>query len=116
MADKVYIRDLKLRGKHGVYDWEWEKEQEFIVNIVADVDVREAGKSDNLEHTADWQSMHRIARDTVAGPTVYLIEKMATIIAEKILEHPRVQSVTVSICKNEILSDGVPGVSITRTR
>jgi len=52
----------------------------------------------------------------VGGPSTYLIEKMATDIAEKILQHRRVQSVTVSVCKKEILADGIPGVSITRTR
>ena len=115
--DKVFIKDLSLRGKHGVYEWEWEKEQEFIFDIIADVDISKAVKSDKLDDTVCWTTMYEIAKDVVAGPTIYLIERIADTVARRILEgEKRIQSITVTIRKSEILSEGVPGVTITRTQ
>jgi len=117
MADKVFIQHLKLKGRHGVYDWEWEKEQEFEFNIVAEVDIAKAAKSDKLDDTVCWTYLYNIAKEVIAGPTIYLIERIASTVAGRILEgEPRIASVTVTIRKNEILSEGIPGVTITRTR
>ncbi len=114
--DKVSIQNLKLRGKHGVYGWEWEKEQEFIIDISADVDLNIAAKSDDLGDTLDWVYMHKTATDVIGGPTIYLIEKIADTIATKILEDRRVKAVTVGVRKSEIVENAIPGVTITRTR
>ena len=117
MSDKVFIRDLSLRGKHGVYEWEWEQAQEFIFDITADVDVSKAAKSDQLEDTVCWTYLHKIAKEVIEGPTMYLIERIAETTARRILEgEERVASVSVTVRKNEILEEGVPGVTITRTR
>jgi len=117
MTDTVFIEELSLRGKHGVYDWEWEKPQEFLFDIYADVDLTKAAKSDKLDDTVCWTYMHKIAKEVIDGPTIYLIEKIATTVAERILEgEPRVTSVTVKLRKNEILDEGVPGVSVTRSQ
>ena len=116
MADRVFIEHLSLRGKHGVYDWEWEKSQEFIIDISADIDLAAAAKSDDITDTADWTGMYSIAKEVIEGPSMYLIEKIAEIIAMRILEDKRIKSITVQVRKNEILAEGVPGVSITRNR
>lgn len=115
--DKVFIENLSLRGKHGVYEWEWEKEQEFMFDITAEVDVKKAAKTDKLDDTVCWTYMHDIAKSVIDGPTMYLIERIATTVADRILEgEPRIKSITVKIRKNEILQNGIPGVCITRTR
>ncbi len=115
--DKVFIQDLSLRGKHGVFEWEWEKEQEFIFDITAEVDIRKAAQTDKLEDTVCWTYLHDIAKSVIASPTIYLIEKIATTVAERILEgEPRIRAVRIKLRKNEILENGVPGVSIVRTR
>ena len=117
MRDKVFIRDLSLRGKHGVYEWEWEKPREFIFDITADFDISKAAKSDKLEDTVCWTYLHKIAKEVIDGPTIFLIERIADTVAQRILEgEERVAAVTVTIRKNEILEEGVPGVTITRTR
>ena len=115
--DQVFIRDLSLRGKHGVYDWEWEKEQEFIFDIVAEVDISKAAQSDNLDDTVCWTVMHDIAKKVIDGPIIYLIERIASTVADQILAaDARIERISVTIRKNEILQNGVPGVSIVRTR
>jgi len=100
---RVFIDGLKLRGKHGVYDWEWEKEQEFRIDLSAEVDLDKAAASDKLEDTVCWTYMYEIAKAVISGPTVYLIERIADTIARRILEgEPRISSITVSVRKNEI--------------
>ena len=99
-----------------MYDWEWEKEQEFIIDIAVDVDLRKSARSDDIADTVDWASLYKIAKEVIDGPTMYLIERIAETIATRILENERIQSTTISVRKNEILENGVPGVTITRTR
>ena len=115
--DTVFIEHLRLKGKHGVYDWEWQKDQEFEFDIAAQVDIAKAAASDKLEDTVCWTYLYKIAKEVIDGPTIYLIERIAEEVAQRILAHePRIASVSVTIRKNEILDEGIPGVTITRTR
>jgi FolB domain-containing protein len=51
--DKVVIRDLLARGILGVNDWEREKPQDILINIVVFTDTRGADKSDDLSECVD---------------------------------------------------------------
>ena len=113
-TDRIFVEHLSFRGKHGVGDEERSKEQEFIVDISADIDIRAAAQSDKLSDTVDWMIFHDIARDAVQGKSYYLIERLAEVIAQKALENERIACVTVSVRKREMLEGGLPGVTITR--
>ena len=114
--DRVFIKGLSLRGKHGVYKHERIAEQNFMLDISADVDVSAAGKSDSLDDTVDYVRFSDIAKDVVENNSYYLVEKLAEVIAGRILEDVRIHSVSVSILKPQALDNGIPGVSIVRTR
>ncbi|MEY4747434.1 MAG: hypothetical protein RLZZ416_483 [Candidatus Parcubacteria bacterium] len=114
--DKVFIEHLSLTGKHGVGEEERQEEQEFLIDISADIDTRKAADSDHLSDTVDWTVFHDIARDAVEKRSYCLIERLAEVIAQEILKDRRVARVVVTVRKKEILEGGLPGVTIVRTR
>jgi 7,8-dihydroneopterin aldolase/epimerase/oxygenase len=114
--DAVFLKDLKVVGKHGVYEHERRAEQEFLVDIEASFDTRAASASDKLEDSTDYDAFAKIAKEVVERNTFYLIERLADSIAKEILADVRIASVRVTVRKPAALQSGVPGVSIERNR
>ena len=114
--DTVFVEDLEVIGTHGVHEHERKFEQKFMVDIRATFDASAAAVSDKLSDTLDYGSFCRIARETIESEPVYLIEKLALTIINRILEDTRIISVSVTIRKPSVLASGVPGVTITRNR
>ena len=114
--DRVFIEGLSIAGKHGVLEHERKLEQEFVFDISASFDARVAATSDTLADTIDYIRFRDIVRDVIGNSPHYLIEKIATIIAERILEDKRIGEVTVTIRKPAVLASGIPGISITRAQ
>jgi FolB domain-containing protein len=46
--DQIIIRDLLARGIIGVNDWEREKPQDILINIILFADLRQSGETDDL--------------------------------------------------------------------
>ena len=113
--DKIFIENLSVTGKHGVMKHERELEQNFLVDIVAEFDVTLGAKSDKLSGSLDYSRLRDIARETIEEEkSVYLIEKLASLMAEKILKDRRIKNVSISIRKPSVFPSGVPGVKIIR--
>lgn len=114
--DTVFLEGLSIKGKHGVQDRERQVEQEFLIDIKASFDANASARTDKLSDTVNYARFRDIARDIVANNSFYLIEKVAALIAEKILEDDRIAIVAITIRKPAVYGDCVPGISITRTR
>ncbi len=115
--DRIFVEGLALRGKHGVHHKEREEEQDFLIDISAELDTTAAAKSDNIADTADYTKFVDIARECVERNSFYLIERLGERIARSVLEQDtRVTRVEVTVRKPDALQKGVPGVNIVRTR
>jgi len=55
--DQIFINDLVARGVIGVYDWEREKPQEILINIVLFADLHQAGESDDIRDSVSYQTV-----------------------------------------------------------
>lgn len=115
-TDIIFLHDLHVFGKHGVYEEERNVEQEFIIDVSATIDTTLAAKSDNLKDTVDYVQFKNIAEEIIQGISCYLVEKIGEDIAKRVLEDKRIVSVVVTIKKPAVLKNGLPGVTITRTR
>ena len=112
--DYITIDDLRIQGAHGHYEHERQVEQEFLISLKVGVDAKEAGKSDSLADTIDYDKLRGIIEDVFKGKSHYLIEALAEEIAEKILQETPAKEVTISIQKTAVWPNGVPGISLTR--
>ena len=118
-TDRIELTGLRAVGTIGVLPEERSRRQPFEVDLVLHVDVRKAGRSDDLDQTVDYGSAISMARKVVESEPAQLLERVATRIAEEILGLARVDAVEVVIRK---LRPPVPediqstAVRITRRR
>ncbi len=99
MADRIELRGLTVRGRHGVFDHEREDGQDFVVDIIVWIDLADAAASDDLTETYDYGILADRAAAIVAGPARNLIETVAAEIAEDVMEDQRVHAVEVTVHK-----------------
>ena len=85
MTDRIVLVNMRFEGKHGVLEEEQTTAQPFEVDAELILDLRPAGRSDDLSLTVDYRDVFRICRQVVEGPSFRLIETVAETIATRIL-------------------------------
>ena len=98
MSTIVAVENYKLKGKHGVYDYEREKDQNFIVSIW--VVLKEPASGDDLTTSVDYGFLQRTIHDVVArGESVKMMETLCDQIIEIVSGHLNVAGVKIRIEK-----------------
>ena len=97
--DRVELTGLRVTGHHGVFAFEREQGQEFVVDVVLHVDTRVAAASDDLADAVDYGVVAQRVHDAVARDPVNLIETLAGRIASTCLYDDRVRAVDVALHK-----------------
>lgn len=99
MADRIELRGLTIRGRHGVFDHERADGQDFVVDMTVWIDLADAAASDELADTYDYAALAELAADVVAGPPRNLIEAVGGEIADRVMQDERVHAVEVVVHK-----------------
>jgi 7,8-dihydroneopterin aldolase/epimerase/oxygenase len=99
VSDRIALRGLQVRGHHGVFEHERRDGQDFVLDLVLDVDLAKAGASDDLADTVDYGALAEGAAAVVAGPPRRLIEAVAAEVAQRVLDDERVAAVEVTLHK-----------------
>ena len=97
--DRISLRGLRAWGHHGVFAFEQDRGQEFIVDVDLSVDISPAAASDRLADTVDYGQVAAEVSAIVTGERFALVETLANRVAERCLAHPHVQAVTVTVHK-----------------
>lgn len=101
MLDRIELRGIAARGRHGWFAYEREESQPFLVDVTLGVDTRPAAASDELSDTVDYGTLaERVVRAVEAEP-VKLVETLAQRIADICLDDIRVEEVEVTVHKPE---------------
>jgi len=98
----VRVRGLEAFGHHGVLAAEQSLGQRFVVDL--DIELRDAlaSRTDELVDTVDYASLSDAVCALVSGPPVALLERLAGMIADLVLEDPRTRAVTVTVRKPHV--------------
>lgn len=100
MRDRLFVDELRIRTIVGVHEWEQREPQEIVVHLEAEVDLGAAAVTDDLEDTVDYGRLIRGVQAHVEGSRFHLVERLASSIADHILEgFPRVAAITVRVDK-----------------
>lgn len=99
MSDRISMRGLTVYGFHGVLDTEQVQGQDFIVDVDLEIDLAPAAASDDITDTVHYGELAEAIADVVAGPSVKLIETLASQLADVCLADERVQSARVTVHK-----------------
>jgi 7,8-dihydroneopterin aldolase/epimerase/oxygenase len=99
VADRIELRGLRVRGRHGVFDHERRDGQDFVVDVTVWMELAAAAVSDDLADTVDYGALAQLAADVVAGPPRNLIETVAAEIADAVMSDERLHAVEVVVHK-----------------
>ncbi|HEX8632140.1 MAG TPA: dihydroneopterin aldolase [Catenuloplanes sp.] len=98
-ADRISLTGLRARGNHGVYDFERADGQDFLIDVVLELDLRPAAASDSVTDTLHYGELAERLVAVVAGEPVNLIETLADRLAAVCLVDRRVAVATVTVHK-----------------
>ena len=117
MKDIIRMTGMSFYGYHGVSAAERETGRMFEVDCELEVDLAEAGKSDQLTDTVDYAAVYETIRETVEGKAFSLLERLAGELAARVLDRFGVYSVTMRVRKlNPPVRGGVKHIEVELTR
>ncbi|MEX2161919.1 MAG: dihydroneopterin aldolase [Anaerolineales bacterium] len=115
--DKIIIKDLLVRGIIGINDWEREEAQEILINVEISTDLRQAGESDNLEHSINYRTISKKIIAHTEQAQRWTVEALAADVAAICLAVPGAQAVRVRVEKPGALRFAASvGVEIERRK
>jgi dihydroneopterin aldolase len=95
----ITLSGLRVRGHHGVFDFEREQGQDFVVDVVLELDLTRAARSDRVTDTVHYGELAEALVAVVAGEPVNLIETLADRLVTVCLADARVAAATVTVHK-----------------
>lgn len=115
--DRIFISDLKVATRIGVYAWERQVTQTLLLNLEIGLPSEKPCHSDDLADALDYTAVVKRIEDLLDQHPYHLLERLAQAIAELVLAEFGAPWVKLSIAKLAPLP-GVKalGVSIERQR
>ncbi|MBO4208412.1 dihydroneopterin aldolase [Micromonospora echinofusca] len=113
------LTGLRAHGRHGVYDFERAQGQDFVVDVVLELDLGPAARSDDVADTVHYGELAGRLVAVLTGEPVNLIETLADRLLTVCLADQRVDRATVTVHKPQapIPHDfGNVAVTMSRTR
>lgn len=117
MSDVITLTGLRVWGWHGVFEHEKRDGQEFVVDVRMWADLSAAAATDDLSATIDYGHVAGIVAEVVGGRPYDLIEAVAGVLADRIVDRPRVAAAEVTVHKPAApIPQDFADVSVTITR
>jgi 7,8-dihydroneopterin aldolase/epimerase/oxygenase len=120
MSDRIFVTGLVLHAHHGVGDDEGRIGQQFLVDLIVELGLSSAAKSDKLVDTLSYADLIMEADRAFRAQRFRLVEAAAGAVAEALLgAFPRIARLTVTVHKPHAPIAAVfadVGVTIVRSR
>ncbi len=97
--DLIRLLGVEAAGHHGVLEVEKLTGQPFVVDVVLELDLSRAGRTDDLADTVSYAEIAGDVMARITGPPFDLIERLAEVIADDVLARPLVDAVEVTVHK-----------------
>jgi FolB domain-containing protein len=97
--DKIFIKDILARGIIGIHDWEREKPQDILINLVIFFTEHEDPKPDDLREYIDYSAMTKRVIQVAETAQRFTVEALAEDIARICLEEPKALKAIVRVEK-----------------
>ncbi len=113
--DKVLIKDLRVVGIIGIYDFERTTPQEMVFNLTLFTDTRKAAESDDIADCVDYEKVSNHVKAHAETSKRLTVEALAEDVARLCLETPGVRGVCVKVEKTQAIAfTASVGVEIER--
>jgi dihydroneopterin aldolase len=108
MSNIIRIKNAVFYAYHGALEEEQNIGGKFSADVDMYLDFSLAAEKDDLNSTINYNDVYQFINKIVNEKKYYLIETIATIISEKLLENfPIVQKVIVKVRKNSVPVGGL---------
>lgn len=98
--DQIRIDNVRFFAHHGVFDFEREQGQEFVISAVLDTDTHKAGMSDHLEDSTSYAEVAEFLVDFLTQNTYRLLEAAAEQACRAaLLRFPLLRGITLELKK-----------------
>jgi dihydroneopterin aldolase len=100
MSDTIFVKGLALHAYHGVMPHEAKVGQSFKLDLVLDIDLGDASRSDKLKDTVSYDLVVKAVSEAFCGRRYRLVEAAAGAVADAVLAgFPTVGAVRVTVHK-----------------
>ena len=97
--DKIFLKDLLVRGIIGIHDWERERPQDILINITAFTDTSRAAETDDLTDCVDYSALAKKVQAHAETAARFTVEALANDLAKLCLEQKGIRKVIVRVEK-----------------
>ena len=97
--DCIRIKNIKIKARHGVYEFERKKDGIFELDIEIYLLLEKSGQSDKIEDTIDYDNIVSIATKAFTEKNYNLLEAAAQSVCEKLLDALNVAKVILRVRK-----------------
>src|SRR5260370_19671300 len=94
---RIVLEGMSFSGRHGVRPAEREHAQDFEVDIDMEADLAGPGSTDRIEDTVDYRAAHAIAKQTIEGESVKLLEPLPAPVADRDLNLAMTNALNVPV-------------------
>jgi dihydroneopterin aldolase len=116
-VDRITLTGLRARGRHGVYDFERQEGQEFVVDAILEMDLGRAYTTDDVADTVHYGELAARLVEVISGEPVNLIETLAARLLDVCLADKRVAAATITVHKPQApIPHAFHDVSVTLQR
>ena len=95
--DRIHLRGIRSYGYTGFLAEEKILGQWFSVDLILEIDLQSAGQSDDLRDTLDYREAIETVKTTINTERFDLVERLAQVIAERLLQLDRQQLKAVNV-------------------
>ncbi|HML06553.1 MAG TPA: dihydroneopterin aldolase [Xanthobacteraceae bacterium] len=100
MSDAIFVNGLVLHAYHGVMPHEAKVGQPFKLDLVLDIDLAEASRTDTLKDTISYEMLVKVASEAFRARRYRLVEAAAGAVADAVLDrYPQVRGARVTVRK-----------------
>jgi 7,8-dihydroneopterin aldolase/epimerase/oxygenase len=100
MSDAIFINGLVLHAYHGVMQHEAKVGQTFKLDLVLDIDLAEASRTDKLKNTVSYDAVVQTASEAFCAKRYRLVEAAAGAVADAVLAAcPAARRIRVTVHK-----------------
>lgn len=115
--DYIELKGLRVRGFHGVYEFERRQGQDFVVDVSLGLSLDRAAESDDVADTVHYGELASRLAEVVAGEPVNLLETLASRLLDVCMSERRVKAATVTVHKPQApIEQAFSDVSVTMHR
>ena len=102
----IRLKNMIFYGYHAVYEFEKEKGTNFEIDLELFTPLAKSSKSDNIEHTINYEDIYELVKKIFGSKSYFLLEKLADSISRSIFEEHKIEKLIIRVRKINAPLDG----------